>query len=95
MTHSSVRTQTPRLPVDRKHAMEAGEFMTCDSKTQASPAWVEIASPLAVTGVKKHFCYPLRGKIVSKASHEHTWTQRKEWQAHRRVQSSMDLCRRS
>lgn len=74
MTHSSVRTQTPRLPVDCKHATEAGEFMTCASKTQASPACMERASPLTTDGIKKHFCCPLERKVVSKASHEQTWT---------------------
>lgn len=49
--------------------------MTCASKTQASPAWAEggASPPLAIDAFKKHFCYPLERKIVSKASRERTW----------------------
>lgn len=30
--------------------------------------------PLATDGVKKHFCCPLEREVISKASHEQTWT---------------------
>lgn len=68
MTHSSVRTQTPRLPVDCKHAPEAGEFMTCASKTQASPAWAEGGHPppLLLMPSKSISATPSRGRSFPK-----------------------------
>lgn len=66
MTHSSVHTQAPWLPVDCKHAMWAGEFTTCPSKTRAAPAWAEREPPLAIDAVKSFSPRPSKGRSFPK-----------------------------